>query len=110
MKAINQTRSKILTLISVICLFIPVIIYILWLHAINIGKTQKESVIVFRDYFPDFLNGRYDTTIISIIFSFIAVILTAKNLNDSKRLWRFLNIIVLGLGSILLFLNFFSIL
>ena len=51
----NQTKWKISTLISLICLIIPFSIYSLWIYVYNLGTTQAERVSIFKDYFPDFL-------------------------------------------------------
>ena len=104
----NQTKWKISTLISLICLIIPFSIYSLWIYVFNLGTTQAERVSVFKDYFPDFLDGRWSTTIFSIIFSISAVILSSINLKHLKKIWKLINIIILILSGILLFLNLFS--
>lgn len=108
MKNGNQTKWKILTLVSLICLSIPFSIYSLWIYVIDLGTTQAERVSIFKDYFPDFLDGRWSTTIVSIIFSFSAVILSSINLKHLKRIWKIINVLILILSSILLFLNLFS--
>ena len=104
----NQTKWKISTLISLICLMIPFSIYILWIYVYNLGTTQAERVSIFKDYFPDFLDGRWSTTIISIIFSISAVILSSINLKHLKGIWKLINIIILIFSSLLFFLNLFS--
>lgn len=104
----NQAKWKILTLISLTCLIIPFSIYSLWLYVYNLGTTQAERVSVFKDYFPDFLDGRWSTTIISLIFSISAVILSSINLKYLRGLWKLINILIIILSSILLFLNLFS--
>lgn len=104
----NQTKWKISTLISSICLMISFSVYILWIYVYNLGTTQAERVSIFKDYFPDFLDGRWSTTIISIIFSISAVILSNVNLKYLKGIWKFINIVILILSSLLLILNLFS--
>ena len=108
MKNRSQTKWKTSTLISLICLIIPFSIYSLWIYVYNLGTTQAERVSVFKDYFPDFLDGRWSTTIISIIFSISAVILSSINLKRLKKFWKLINILILILSSLLLFLNLFS--
>ncbi|SDR94609.1 hypothetical protein SAMN05216503_1476 [Polaribacter sp. KT25b] len=104
----NQTKKKILTLISFICLIIPFIIYSLWIYVCNLGTTQAERVSIFKNYFPDFLDGRWSTTIVSIIFSISAVIISSINLKHLNGIWKLINIVLLILSSLLLFLNLFS--
>mgnify|MGYP000221077765 CR=1 FL=1 len=104
----NSIKFKILTFISFLCLTIPFTIYFLWFYVFDLGTTQAERVLIFKSYFPDFLHGRWSTTILSIIFSAIAVVLSGTNLKQLKNGWKFINIILLVFSCILLFLNLFS--
>jgi hypothetical protein len=108
MKNRNQTKWKILTLISLICLIIPFLIYSLWIYVFNLGTTQAERVSIFKAYFPDFLEGRWSTTIISVIFSVSAIIISRINLKYLKGIWNLINILILILSSMMLFLNLVS--
>jgi len=108
MKSVNKTQYKILTLVSLICLLIPFSIYGLWIYVFDLGTTQVERVAVFKDYFPNFLNGRWSTTLLSIAFSISAIILSSISLKLSIKIWKSLNILILLLSSLLLLLNLFS--
>ena len=108
MKSSNRTSLIIATLISLICTLIPLVIYGLWIYAFNLGTTQAERVTLFKNYFPDFLNGRWDTTFISIAFCVVAILLSTLNLKKLKNFWRTLNILIVVISSLLLFLNLFS--
>lgn len=108
MKRLNEIPFKISILLSLICLLIPFSIYVLWIYVLDLGTTQAERVAIFKDYFPDFLNGRWDTTILSIFFCIIAIILSSNNVKSAKKLWKVLNRIILIVSSLLLFLNVFS--
>jgi hypothetical protein len=108
MKSLNKIPFKISTLVSLICLLIPFSIYALWIYVFDLGTTQSERVALFKNYFPDFLNGRWSTTILSIIFCVIAIIFSSNNLLLSKKNWKILNVIILIISSLLLFLNLFS--
>lgn len=108
MKSLNHTQLKILTLVSIIFLLIPFSIYALWIYVFDLGTTQAERVAIYKDYFPDFFHGRWDTTILSIIFCVSAIGLSSICLNVSEKLWKVINIIILVLSSGLLLLNLFS--
>jgi len=108
MKNRSKTKWKILTLTSLICLVIPFSIYSLWIYVYNSVTTQAERVSIFKDYFPDFLDGSWSTTIISVIFCSSAVILSSFNLKHLKGIWSLTNIVILILSSLLLFLNLLS--
>ena len=109
MKNRNQNKWKILTLISLICLMIPFSIFSLWIYVFNLGTTQAERVSIFKGYFPNFLDGRWSTTIISLIFSISAIILSSLSLKHFKKTWNLINILILIMSSLLLFLSLFSI-
>ena len=108
MKSLKKIPFKILTLLSLICLLIPFSIYVLWIYVFNLGTTQAERVAVFKSYFPDSLNGRWSTTLLSIFFLIAAIIFSSNNLKLTNKNWKILNIIILVISSLLLFLNLFS--
>jgi hypothetical protein len=108
MKTLTKISFKILTLLSLICLLIPLSIYALWIYVNDLGTTQAERVSVFKTYFPDFLNSRWSTTLLSIFFLIVAIIFSSNNLKLTEKKWKILNVIILVISSLLLFLNLFS--
>ena len=108
MKKSNQFLLKTLTFVSLTFLSITLLIYGLWIHAFNLGTTQSERVSIYKNYFPDFLFGRWDISYLSITFCIAAIILSSICLKLSGKLWKTLNIIILILSSLLLLLNLFS--
>lgn len=68
MKISKKTQLKTATIIGFICLSIPLSVYALWISVFDLGTTQAERVALFKDYFPEFLHGRWDTTYLSIVF------------------------------------------
>ncbi|WKD86697.1 hypothetical protein KCTC32516_02073 [Polaribacter huanghezhanensis] len=108
MKNLNQTQSKIFTLLGLISLLIPFSIYGLWIYVIDLGTTQKERVAIFKDYFPDFLNGRWSTTLLSIFFCALSITFSFMSIKSSEKLWKILNNIILISSSLLLLLNLLS--
>jgi hypothetical protein len=104
----NQFLLKILTVLSLIFLSFPLLIYRLWIKAFNLGTSQSERVSIFNSYFPDSLQGRWDTTYLSISFCLLAIILSSICLKLSQKFWKILNIIILIFSSLLLLLNLFS--
>ncbi len=108
MKSLNHTQLKTLTLVSLICFLIPFSIYALWIYVFNLGTTQAERVAIFKDYLPDFLDGRWDATLLSIIFCVSAIIFSSISFKLSGKLWKMLNAIILILSSLLLLLNLWS--
>jgi len=99
---------KIFLFAGLFCLSIPVSIYGLWIHAANLGHNQAERVLLFKSYFPDYLKGRFDTTLLSIFFCILAIILCSTSMSLSGKFWKIINYIILIPSSLLLFLNLFS--
>jgi hypothetical protein len=106
-RLLTPQLMKILTFIGLLCLFIPVLILGLWIHAFNLGDSQANSVAIFNNYFPDFLQGRYATAYLSIVLCILAIIISSINLKSSGKIWK-VNIIILVFSSLLLFLNLFQ--
>ena len=85
MKNLNRAWLKVFTIFSFLCLLVPVVIYVLWIYAFELGATQAERVMIFKDFSPNFLNGRWDITLLSIAFCVLAIIFIVKFiLNDVK--------------------------
>ena len=105
MKSFNRTQSKILTLVSLICLLIPSSILGLWIYVFDLPLTYAERVTVFKKYFPDFLGGRWGTTLLSMIFCVSAIVFSGMSLKLPDRSWKVLNAIIVIISSSLLFLN-----
>ena len=108
MKNLNHTQLKILSIVSLLCLIIPVSIYSLWIYVIDLGTNQAERVVVFKSYFPEILHGRWSTTLLSIFFCVLAIILNTISNKASRTVWKSLNRVIVFTGSLLLFLNLFS--
>lgn len=108
MKTLNQTQLKKLSLLGLICWFIPFSIYVLWIYSFNLGTTQTERVAIFKDYFPDFLNDQWSITLLSIAFCILAIVFSYKSMKLLKKPWKILNNLILILSSLLLLLNLFS--
>ncbi|REG82544.1 hypothetical protein C8N25_12175 [Algoriphagus antarcticus] len=108
MKSLNQNRLKVFTLVSLVSLSIPLSIYVLWICIFDLGATQAERVAIFQSYFPDFLHGRWGTTLLSMFFCIVSIILSNMSLKLPQKIWRILNYTVLVISSLLLGLNVFS--
>jgi len=105
MKSLNHTRLKVLTLVSLICLLIPSSILGLWIYVSDLPVAHAERVAVFKKYFPDFLGGRWGTTLLSMIFCLSAIVFSIMSLKLSDKLWKVLNTVIVIISSSLLFLN-----
>ncbi|MDP2176221.1 MAG: hypothetical protein Q8K70_09975 [Bacteroidota bacterium] len=107
-KILTPFRLKILTFIGLLCFSIPLSIFILWQYAYNMGDNQFNRVEIFKSYFPNFLQERYDTAYLSLAFCLLSIILSSLSLKLSGYLWKTLNIIILVLAILLMLLNLFQ--
>lgn len=108
MKSLTPRSLKTTSLIGLISLIIPLSIFGLWIHAYKLGNNQTDRVTIFKSYFPDFLNGRWDITYLSMAFCISAIILSIISLKLSGISWKMLNYIVLIFSILSLSLNLFS--
>ena len=101
---------KILSLAGIVFIAVPLSILILWIYSYNMETTQGESVSLFHSFFPKFLQGRFDSTYLSMVFCIIGVVLGTVGLKLRGKLWITLNIFVLSLCSLMLLFNLWSLL
>src|SRR4051812_45528906 len=95
-------------LIGTILFLVPVLFFVLWIHACNQTNGYPDNVNLYQTYLPSLLRGRFTTTILSIIFCAIAVALNAGNLRNSNQLLKAVSWLVVIAGASLGFLNLFS--
>jgi len=108
MKSVTPQSLKILTFVGLFCVSIPFSILGLWIHAFNLGTTQIERVEIFNKYFPEFLNRRFDTALLSVAFCILTIILSIISLTLPGKLWKALNIIILVFSILLFLMNLFQ--
>jgi len=99
---------KLLTFLGVLFISIPILIQGLWIYVFNLADNQSDRVLTLHSYFPEFLQGRYVTTYLSLAFCLLAIILSGISLKLSGKLWKSFNIIILIISSLLLLLNLFQ--
>jgi hypothetical protein len=98
---------KIIAFIGFTCFSISLSILGLWIHSFNIGKAQDDAVVIFKSYFPDFLQRGDNISYLSLFLCFLAIVFTSLGLKSQGFLWK-MNMIILVLSSCLLFLNLFQ--
>lgn len=104
---LSQRVLKIIACMGLLSLSLPLSIFGLWIYVSGSEDTQLESVARFKTYFPEFLQGRYDTAYLSLGFCVLAIFLSIISLRLSGKLWR-LNMITLIFSILLLMLNLFQ--
>ena len=109
MKSLPSKGLKMASIVGLLCLFVPVIILGLWIHAFNLGSTQINRVEIFTRYFPESFNGRLTITFLSMAFCILTIILSGISLTQSEKLWKAMNFFTLVLGLLLLLMNLFQI-
>lgn len=95
-------------LIGAIIFIVPVLFFVLWIHACNQTSGYPENINLYQRYLPSLLRGRFTTTILSVILCVIAVSLNVRNLNHANRFFRTVSWLVVIAGGLLGFMNLFS--
>jgi len=111
MKFIIPGYKKVFTLLGLLCLLVPIALFVLWSHACDLGSNQAERIEVYHSYLPNFLKIRHATSFAKLSFSALAVIFSAFNTFNFKtnsRFWETLSASVFGLGLLFLYLNLFQ--
>ena len=111
-KTLNPLNLKILSLVGMLCLTVSLSILGLWIYACKSLDSQSIDYLTnraakYNSYFPEFLQGVYDTVYLSIAFCILAIIFSSIGLKLPRKLWKGLNIIILICCILLLLLNLF---
>jgi hypothetical protein len=118
-KTLSPMNLKILSLVGMLCLTVSLSILGLWIYACKSVDRQSingsydyliyntNRVAKFNSYFPEFLQGGYNTVYLSIAFCILAIIFSSIGLKLPWKLWKGLNIIILICSILLLLLNLF---
>ena len=96
------------TLWSLLIALIPVALYLLWVF--ESADSHAERLLIYQSFFPAFLHGSLTLTILSILFSFTAILLSASLISYSQAVWKALNVLIMITSSLILLLNLFSLL
>jgi len=105
---ISVLKLRFLTGISFITILIPVLLFVLWSYCFNSQSNQADRVKMYNSYFPEFLNGRYTISLISLLLCFFGIILSSMYFHRRTSLLKFINIIVLVAGILMMMLSLFS--
>ena len=103
---INHLRA--ISLIGILCVFIPVSFHLLWIYCFNAEATPLERSALFMSYLPGLLQGRHTITLIGIALCFIAIILSSIGMQSILKSWKVLNILVFSCSILMLLLNLFQ--
>lgn len=101
-------KLKLLTGVSFILVLIPILLWVLWNYCFTSQSNQADRVKMYHSYFPDFLDGRYTISFISLLLSFLGIILSLLYFNRRTSLLKFTNVIVLIAGILMTMLSLFS--
>lgn len=107
----KKSKSQIPVVIGFMLLMVPIYLLYLWFHAWNqtIGNDYLKNQELYNSYLPQFLKGRYGTTLFSLPFCFIAILINVRNINGPINRTTILPLIVVVLGAFLAFANLWSI-
>lgn len=102
-------NSKLLTLISLLCVSIPISMTLLWIDVFNKFSTHSERLQQYFSYFPEFMATRNSSAVVSLLFAVLAIVFTSLSLKKSDRFLSIINVLILILGISVLALNLWGI-
>jgi len=109
MKSNNSTfKLTLLTVLSFISVLIPILIWVLWSYCFNSQTNQADRVKMFESYFPEFLNGQFTISLISLLLCVLSIILSSIYLNRRTPLLKAISIILIVAGGLMTLLSLFS--
>ncbi|MCF6170605.1 MAG: hypothetical protein L3J31_00605 [Bacteroidales bacterium] len=100
--------SRKLSIAGLLCMFVPLSLFGLWIFAAEQGSNHAESLEVYRSLLPSFLHGRLASVFVSLAFGALAIVFSSMGLKLQGIGWKILNIPVLVLGVLLVLLNLFT--
>jgi hypothetical protein len=103
----NLLKLKLLAYSGVVCMSIALLIQLIWIGAFNAAETHVERVGIFNNFFPEFLQGGYTLTYLSVVFCVIAIILSNMTMKISA-IWKTICLITLTISVLLLLLNLYQ--
>ena len=109
MKSNNSTfKFTLLTVLSFISVLIPILIWVLWSYCFSSQTNQADRVKMFESFFPDFLNGQFTISLISLLLCFLSIILSSIYWNQRTSSLKSISILVIVAGGLMMLLSLFS--
>ncbi|MBO3115119.1 hypothetical protein J4050_00065 [Winogradskyella sp. DF17] len=100
----SGVKWKVISMLSIVCALLPSVIFSLWIYTFNQESNPIHRKVVFRNYFPDALHGRWDITYLAIVCCILAIILSGWIKEYCPKVWRRIHIFIILISSILLLL------
>ena len=101
-------KFTLLTVLGLISVLIPILIWVLWSYCFNSQTNQADRVKLFVSYFPEFLNGLFTISLISLLLCFLSIILSSIYLNRRTPLLKATSIVIIVAGGLMMLLSLFS--
>jgi len=109
MKSNNSTfKFTLLTVLSLISVLIPILIWVLWSYCFNSQTNQADRVKMFESYFPEFLKGQFTISLFSLLLCILSIILSSIYLNRRTPLVKAISTVVIIAGGLMTLLSLFS--
>lgn len=78
-------KTSIYFIIALVLLLFVIGDLVLWIQvSSDMSKSFEEAVIVYKSYFPDFLDSRYGITLLNMAFLAIAIFLFLVAKSDQR--------------------------
>lgn len=104
----NNSKRLIFVLIGALLLVIPIYLLYLWFYACSQTNGYPYGQQLYNSYLPQFLKGRYASSLFPLPFCLTAIILNIRNLQSPTNWLKLFSWIVVILGALLAFANLWS--
>src|SRR5436190_22490031 len=101
-------KLKLATGISVVAILLPMLSWALWIYCFNSYDNQAERVKIYKSLFPEFLQGRYSISLISLLLCFLAIILASIYWNKRTPVLKTISNLVFIFAGLMVLLALFS--
>ncbi len=105
---ISHLKLILLTGLSFILILIPILLFALWNYCFNAHSNHEDRVRMYEGYFPEFLNGRYTLSFISLLLCSLGLVFSAMYWNNKHRVMKAFNIVFFIAGGLMMLLYLFS--
>jgi hypothetical protein len=106
----KKIRLPVSSLLSLLLLFIPVLIWGLWIYVFqsNPNASQPERVEEFHSYFPGFMRSNFYLSLVVLICCIISIVFAAGSIGKASMRIKTANIITMVVAALIILLQLFS--
>ena len=105
---ISAFKLRLLTAVSFVFILVPILFYAVWIYCFNSQTNQADRVKMYNSYFPEFLNGRYTISLVSLLLCISGILLSSIYWHQRTSLLKYSSMAILVAGGLMMSLYLFS--